>query len=98
MAINEIFSKASNAFSSPLATRLMISVAAIWFGASLLSQALYMGFYGKPYDSLLLLEIMGPFYALIIVIELLIWAMIGLMLVNKFLTNKVDMFVPPAVS
>ena len=98
MAINKIFGRASNALSSPLITRLMIFVAAIWFGASLLSQALYMGFYGKPYDSLLLLEIMGPYYALIIVIELLIWAIIGLMLVNKFLANKVDMFAPPVVS
>ncbi len=98
MAINEIFSKASNALSSPLATRLTIIIAAIWFGASLLSQALYMGFYGMPYDSMLLLKIMGPYYALLIVIELLIWAMIGMMLVNKFLTSKVDIHAPPVVS
>ena len=98
MAINEIISKASNTLSSPLVTRLTIIIAAIWFGASLLSQALYMGFYGMPYDSMLLLEIMGPYYAALIVIELLIWAMIGMLLINKFLTNKVDIRAPPVVS
>ena len=84
--------------SSPIVTRLTIIIAAIWFGASLLSQALYMGFYGMPYDSMLLLEIMGPYYALLIVIELLIWAMIGMMFINKFLTSKVDIHAPPVVS
>ena len=95
---NGVFSKASNALSSPLVSRLVISVAAIWFGASILSQALYMGFYGIPYDSMLLLEIMGPYYALIIVIELLIWAMIGLMLVNRFLSSKLGIHAPTTVS
>ena len=76
----------------------MFSIAAIWFGASLLSQALYLGFYGKPYDSLLLLEILGPYYALIIITELLIWLMIGLMLINKFLSSKMDQHAPSVIS
>ena len=77
---------------------MVIYIAAIWFGASLLSQALYMGFYGKPYDSFLLLKLLGPFYVLVIVIELLIWAMIGVMLINKLLTRKLGFNTSPAIS
>ncbi len=76
------------AISSPLANRFIMFTALIWFGASILSQALYMGFNGRPYDSMMMIEFLGPFYLLVIVIELMIWALIGLVLVNKLLTGK----------
>ena len=88
MTLESILNRVSMAISSPLASRIIMFTAIIWFGASILSQALYMGFNGRPYDSMMMIEFLGPFYLLVIVIELMIWALIGLVLVNKLLTGK----------
>ena len=89
MTLESILNRVSIAISSPLVNRIIMFTAIIWFGASILSQALYMGFNGRPYDSMMMIELLGPFYLLIIVIELMIWALIGLVLVNKLLTGKI---------
>ena len=89
MTLESILNRVSIAISSPLVNRIIMFTAIIWFGASILSQALYMGFNGRPYDSMMMIELLGPFYLLVIVIELMIWALIGLVLVNKLLTGKI---------
>lgn len=89
MTLESILNRVSKAISSPLANRIIMFTAIIWFGASILSQALYMGFNGRPYDSMMMIEFLGPFYLLVIVIELMIWALIGLVLVNKLLTGEI---------
>lgn len=89
MTLESILNRVSMAISSPLANRIIMFTALIWFGASILSQALYMGFNGRPYDSMMMIEFLGPFYLLVIVIELMVWALIGLVLVNKLLTGKI---------
>ena len=89
MTLESILNRVSIAISSPLINRIIMFTAIIWFGASILSQALYMGFNGRPYDSMMMIELLGPFYLLVIVIELMIWALIGLVLVNKLLTGKI---------
>lgn len=98
MSLESILKSASKAISSPLMSRIIMYSAIIWFGASILSQALYMGFNGRPYDSMLLIEFLGPYYLLIIVIELLIWGMIGLVLINKLLKNGIIEEKVPTVS
>ena len=55
----------------------------IWFSASLLSQAVYMAFYGVPYDAIVLLKQFGPLYYAVVVIELFIWAGIASILLLK---------------
>ena len=89
MTLESILNRVSMAISSPLANRIIMFTALIWFGASILSQALYMGFNGQPYDSMRMIGFLGPFYLLVIVVELIIWALIGLVLVNKLLTGKI---------
>ena len=56
---------------------------AIWFGASILSQALYMGTYGRPYGPEELLEPLGAFYWVLVAIELLFWLILGLLIMIK---------------
>ncbi len=89
MTLESILNRVSIAISSPLVNRIIMFTAIIWFGASILSQALYMGFNGRPYDSMMMIELLGPFYLLVIVIELMIWSLIGLVLFNKLLTGKI---------
>ena len=56
----------------------------IWFGANLLSQALYLGFYGEPYDANQILKSLGTWYWVCVMIELVIWLIFGSLLVQKF--------------
>ncbi len=46
----------------------------IWFSSSLLSQSVYMAFYGVPYDAVVLLKQFGPLYYAVMIVELFIWA------------------------
>ncbi len=89
MVLESILNRVSRAMSSPLTNRIIMFVAMIWFGASILSQALYMGFNGRPYDSMLMIEVLGPFYLLIVLIELAIWGLIGLLVINQLLNDKI---------
>jgi len=59
----------------------------IWFGASLFSQSLYMAFNGAPYDANTLLNSIGPFAWVVIVIELLVWGFLALVLGGKFVNR-----------
>jgi hypothetical protein len=55
----------------------------VWFSSSLMSQALYMGFYGMPYDAIELLGGVGPVYYLLIIIELSMWALLAALSFSK---------------
>ena len=73
----------------------------IWFGASLFSQSVYMGFNGRPYDANLLLESIGPFAWIIITIELAVWTIVAIFLggriVNRVKINPSEMQVSESV-
>ena len=45
----------------------------IWFSSSVLSQALFIGFYGVPYDAIDLLGGIGPAYIGLVIIEMTMW-------------------------
>ena len=60
----------------------------IWFAASVLSQALYIGFHGVPYDSTLMLALMGPWYLLVVTLEVLVWAILGMILLSKMFSTR----------
>tara|TARA_B100000676_G_C17797879_1_gene690578 strand:- start:30 stop:296 length:267 start_codon:yes stop_codon:yes gene_type:complete len=60
------------------------AIVLIWFGANLLSQALYLGFYGEPYDANQILKSLGAWYWACVFLELVIWLTFGSLLVQKF--------------
>ncbi len=45
----------------------------VWFSSSLLSQSAYMAIHGLPYDAVSMLESLGPFYYLVVALELAMW-------------------------
>lgn len=44
-----------------------------WFCANLLSQSLYMGRYGLPYDAQMMLKGLGPLYVPLLLLEGVLW-------------------------
>ena len=64
--------------------RLSWAIVLIWFGANLLSQAMYLGFNGEPYDANQILMNLGAWYWLCVVIELVIWLTFGSLIIQKF--------------
>ncbi len=68
---------------SQLGTRITWFVIFIWFGANLLSQALYLGLNGEPYDANAMLASIGYWYWMVVIIELLVWSLLGTMLIRK---------------
>jgi len=56
----------------PLGNILWFAVL-VWFSSSLLSQSAYMAIHGLPYDAVSMLKSLGPFYYLIIALELAMW-------------------------
>ena len=69
----------------------------VWFSSSLLSQAVYLAFYGVPYDAVDLLKQFGPVYYLVFAIELLLWVGIGFTVVYR-LAKKFNNGVQPVLS
>jgi len=56
----------------PLGNILWFAVL-VWFSSSVLSQSAYMAIHGLPYDAVSMLESLGPFYYLIIALEIAMW-------------------------
>ena len=68
--------------------KIIYSFIYIWFAASVLSQALYIGFHGVPYDSTLMIALLGPWYLLVVIIEALVWAVLGMIVLSKMLSTR----------
>jgi hypothetical protein len=49
----------------------------IWFSSSILSQALFIGFYGTPYDAIDLFGGIGPAYIGLVIIEMTMWILLA---------------------
>jgi len=62
----------------------------VWFGANLLSQAIYIGFNGQPYDANAILSSLGYWYWVCIAIELFIWGTLGFLLMQKLRIKMED--------
>lgn len=63
--------------------KLLWFAVVVWFSSSLLSQALFIGFYGIPYDAIELLSGLGPIYYLIVIVEVLMWILLAGLTVGK---------------
>jgi len=59
----------------------------VWFGASLFSQVVFLAFNGVPYDANLMLEAAGPFAWIIIGVEIVVWALIAILVIAKFINR-----------
>ena len=57
-------------------TTLLWMVILIWFCSNVLSQAIFMGMNGYPYGSDLLLNELGEWYWILLVIEVFVYAII----------------------
>ena len=55
-----------------------------WFSASLLSQAAYIGTHGTPYEATMLLDSLGQWSWALLVVEAVVWLMLGNLLLQKF--------------
>ena len=56
----------------PLGNILWFAVL-VWFSSSLLSQSAYIAIHGLPYDAVTMLKSLGPFYYLVVALELVMW-------------------------
>ena len=72
-------------------------VIAIWFSANLLSQAIYIGFNGEPYNANAILSSLGNWYWFCIGLELLIWMVFGFLVLQKLRINTDDDGIPESV-
>ncbi|MEC7703711.1 MAG: hypothetical protein VX906_00525 [Candidatus Thermoplasmatota archaeon] len=75
---------------SHLGSRITWFVIFIWFGANLLSQALYLGLNGEPYNANEMLASIGYWYWIFVVLELLIWLLLGSVLLRKFRLKSIS--------
>ena len=71
----------------PLGNILWFAVL-VWFSSSLLSQSAYIAIHGLPYDAVSMLESLGPFYYLVIALEITIWGSLLLMGYLKFARTR----------
>ena len=67
----------------PLGNILWFAVL-VWFSSSLLSQSAYIAIHGLPYDAVTMLKSLGPFYYLVLALELAIWGGLLMMGYTKF--------------
>tara|TARA_X000001036_G_scaffold359232_1_gene341877 strand:- start:659 stop:1009 length:351 start_codon:yes stop_codon:yes gene_type:complete len=73
-----------------LGIRLGWIAVVIWFSANLLSQAIYIGFNGVPYDANAILSSLGYWYWICILVELVIWGTLGFLVLRKIRIKTKD--------
>ena len=73
-----------------LGVRLSWVIVVVWFSANLLSQAIYIGFNGEPYDANAILSGLGYWYWGCIAVELFIWLTLGLLVMHKLRIRTED--------
>ena len=66
----------------------------IWFSANILSQAFFIGIHGAPYDAAAIIVSLGPWSWVIVAIELTIWIIFGLMILQKIKSAKAKKIIP----
>lgn len=64
----------------------------IWFSANILSQAAFIGTHGVPYDATTILTALGSWSWVIIAIELSVWAIVGVIVMQKIRSTRVKKY------
>ena len=55
----------------------------IWIASNLFSQAVYMGFNGVPYSGIEMIQSLGPWYYVLVGLEIIAWMYVGIHLKIK---------------
>jgi len=58
-----------------------------WSAANLLAQAIYMGFNGVPFDGIAMIDSLGKWYYLLVIVEVAVWMYVALHLGKRFLSK-----------
>ena len=70
-----------------ISSSLLFWMVSIWIASNLFSQAVYMGFNGTPYSGIEMIQSLGPWYYVVVVLEVLAWIYLGIHLSLKGIRN-----------
>jgi len=66
---------------------LLFWMVSIWIASNLFSQAVYMGFNGVPYSGIEMIQSLGPWYYVLVGLEIIAWMYFGIHLTIKVFRN-----------
>ena len=70
-----------------ISSSLLFWMVSIWIASNLFSQAVYMGFNGVPYSGIEMIQSLGPWYYVLIGLEIIAWMYVGIHLTIKVVRN-----------
>ena len=70
-----------------ISSSLLFWMVSIWIASNLFSQAVYMGFNGTPYSGIEMIQSLGPWYYVVVFLEVLAWIYLGIHLSLKVIRN-----------
>ena len=56
-----------------------------WSAANLFAQAIYMGINGVPFDGIAMIDSLGNWYYLLVIVEVAVWMYVALYFGKRFL-------------
>ena len=59
----------------------------IWSAANLFAQAVYMGFNGAPFDGIAMIDSLGKWYFLLVMVEAAVWVYVTLYFGKRLLSR-----------
>ena len=59
----------------------------IWSAANLFAQAVYMGFNGVPFDGIAMIDSLGKWYYLLVMVEAAVWVYVTLYFGKRLLSR-----------
>lgn len=70
-----------------ISSTLLFWMVSIWIASNLFSQAVYMGFNGVPYSGIEMIQSLGPWYYVLVGLEIIAWMYVGIHLSIKLIRN-----------
>ena len=58
-----------------------------WSAANLFAQAIYMGFNGVPFDGIAMIDSLGSWYYLLVIVEVAVWMYVAVYFGKRFLSK-----------
>jgi len=72
-----------------ISVKVLLWMVMSWSAANLFAQAIYMGINGVPFDGFAMINSLGNWYYLIVVVEIAVWMYVAMYFAKRFL-SKVD--------
>jgi hypothetical protein len=70
-----------------ISSSLLFWMVSILIASNLFSQAVYMGFNGVPYSGIEMIQSLGPWYYVLVGLEIIAWMYVGIHLSIKLIRN-----------